>query len=82
MLYGIRVVTIHWGCKDGGDDVTGTKEEMTALIEQWNKENTERGATPGMSAHYDVIPYKGEDGKPPPAPVKRWPDNPRNCTMK
>ena len=60
----------NWACKDGGDDYTGTKEEMTALLNSWKKEGIQQGV------RYTVIPYNGENGIPPAFPNQ--PENSRD----
>jgi hypothetical protein len=74
MQYGIRMLVSNWACKDGGDDYTGTKEEMTALLNSWKKEGIQQGV------RYTVIPYNGENGIPPAFPNQ--PENSRNSRMK
>jgi len=32
MKYGIRMLTVNWTCKNGGDDYIGTEEEMKTLV--------------------------------------------------
>ena len=52
--YGIWVTTACWGCENGGDDVTGTKEEMEHTIRQWIKSN----GGPRADVKYEARPYK------------------------
>ena len=72
--YGIRMVTVHWACENGGDDYTGTREEIEAQVATWKRE----GIPPNV--RYDVILYTGEIGNPPAFPSP--PANSRNSRMK
>ena len=74
MKYGIRMLTVDWACENGGDDYTGTQEELKDLIAIWNSECTPK------NVRYTVIPYTGNEGNPPPFPSQ--PENPRNSRMK
>ena len=74
MKYGIRMLTVNWACKDGGDDYTGTQEEMKTLIKTWETEEH----TPNV--RYTVIPYTQACGEFPCFPNP--PENPRNSRMK
>jgi hypothetical protein len=76
MKYGIRITTVNWACIDGGEDRTGTHAEMCEQIQRWKLEDP---SIEGLK--YDVIPYTGENGKPPPFP-KQQPENSRNSRMK
>lgn len=61
MRYGIHITTNQWACENGGDDITGTEEEMLAWVAQAIRENG--GPLPHL--RYTVEPYNGEDGRPP-----------------
>lgn len=52
-IYGVSINTIHWACKNGGDDITGTKEEMDAWVADALRVN--EGPLPGV--RYAVEPY-------------------------
>jgi hypothetical protein len=57
----MRVITYHWACENGGDDIIGSQADMRALVDKWRGE-------PDLPPHaeYEVFPYTGEDGSPPP----------------
>ncbi|VVB55161.1 Uncharacterised protein [uncultured archaeon] len=75
MKYGIRIVTSEWACENGGDDYTGTQEEMTALVNTWKDEQNTLS-----NVRYTVIPYISVNESPPPFPTP--PENSRNSRMK
>ena len=52
--YGIWVTMMHWSCENGGDDITGTKEEIERTIRQWI--NSNGGHRPDVK--YEARPYK------------------------
>jgi hypothetical protein len=66
---------LNWACENGGNDYTGTREEMTALVTTWNKE---QGVL--LNVRYSVIPYTQACGEHPCFPNP--PENPRNSRMK
>lgn len=74
MKYGIRMLTTEWACENGGDDYTGTQEEMKAIIHTWITEGVPK------NVRYQAIPYSGQDGIPPKFPAP--PENARNSRMK
>jgi len=78
MKYGIRMLTVDWTCKDGGDDYTGTEEEMKTLVNAWKREIEIKGYP--LNVRYSVIPYNGENGKAPAFPVQY--ESSRNSRMK
>ena len=80
MKYGIRMLTVDWACKDGGDDYIGTEEEMKTLVNTWKREREIEGYPPGMNVRYSVIPYNGENGNSPAFPVQY--ESSRNSRMK
>ena len=44
---------VCWATVDGGDDLTGTREEMEARAAEWRAEGL-----PGMQ--YEVVPYDND----------------------
>jgi hypothetical protein len=77
--YGIRITTVNWACENGGDDRVGTFAELYDLVQQWRIVNNKEGVDEGVK--YDIIPYTGENGKPPPFSKLQY-ENPRNSRMK
>lgn len=60
--FGVLITIVHWVTVDGGDDHTGTREEMKALAAKWRS-----GLPPGRekTITYDVRPYAEEPPRVP-----------------
>jgi len=52
-VHGIRLTTTNWVCENGGDDITGTKEEMEAKAAEYRA-----SLYPGPLVEYKVAVYK------------------------
>ena len=52
MKYGIWITTQWWACIDGGDDETGTREEMETKAAEYTSEKY-----PGQIVEYEARPY-------------------------
>lgn len=54
--YGIRITAISWACENGGDDVTGTREEMEAKAAEYTA-----SLFPGQLVWYEAALYADSD---------------------
>lgn len=58
--YGIVVTLTHWACENGGDDITGTREELEAKVAGWKAEWERKTSGVPNPVRFRVLPYKKE----------------------
>ena len=56
-LFGVRITRQFWATVDGGPDIVGSHEEMTALATRYSVEPVSKGDV----CVYHVEPYNGDD---------------------